>query len=162
MRYLLLNIGLALTWTALTGTFNLPNFLLGFALGYLVLWTVRRMLGPTSYFSRMPKLAGFALFFLWELLLSNLRVAIEVLSPGHNMQPRVLAIPLDACDPSEITLFANLLSLTPGTLSLDVSSDRCVLYVHAMYARDAEQARREIKTLEHRLLDVMRGKKSTF
>jgi multicomponent Na+:H+ antiporter subunit E len=158
MHYLLLNTGLALTWTALTGTFTIANLLLGFGLGYIVLWVMQRAIGPTTYFSKVPKALGFVLFFLWELILSNVRVAIDVLTPRHYMRPRVLAIPLDARTNAEITLFANFLSLTPGSISLDVSSDRRVLYVHVMYAEDAEKTRREIKTgLESRLLDVMRG-----
>lgn len=160
MRYLLLNIGLALTWAALTGDFGPANLLLGFGLGYAVLWFAQRVIGPTTYFSKVPKLLEFALFFLWELLLSNVRVAVDALTPRHDMQPRVLAIPLDARTTTEITLLANFISLTPGTLSLDVASDRCVLYVHAMYAADAEATRRSIKDLERRLLDVMRRAES--
>lgn len=156
MRYLLLNTGLALIWAAWTGNFEFANFLVGFGLGYVVLWIVQRVIGPTTYFSKVPKLLGFTLFFLWELLWSNLRVAKDALTPRHEMQPRVLAIPLDACTSAEITLLANFISLTPGTLSLDVASDRCVLYVHAMYAADAGAARRSIKDLERRLLDLMR------
>lgn len=156
MRYLLLNTGLAFIWAGLTGSFDLVNLLLGFGLGYLVLWLVQRVIGPTTYFSKAPKLLGFTLFFLWELLVSNLRVMVDALTPRHNMRPRVLAIPLDACTNSEITLLANFISLTPGTLSLDVASNHCVLYVHAMYAADAEQARRDIKNLERRLLALMR------
>jgi len=57
----------------------------------------------------------------------------------------------------EITLFANLVTLTPGTLSLDVSPDRGTLFVHALYVKDAEQFRRELKNgLEKRLIEVMR------
>lgn len=158
MYYLLLNTGLALVWTALTGIFTISNFLLGFGLGYLVLWVMQRAIGPTSYFSKVPKALGFAVFFLWELISANVRVAVDVLTPRHHMRPRVLAIPLDARTDAEITLLANFFSLTPGSLSLDVSSDRRVLYVHVMYAEDAERTRNDIKQgLERRLLDVMRG-----
>ncbi|MBI2997309.1 MAG: Na+/H+ antiporter subunit E, partial [Deltaproteobacteria bacterium] len=85
-------------------------------------------------------------------------VAHDVLTPPFYMRPRVLALPLDALTDIEITLLANLISLTPGTLSLDVSSDQRVLYVHAMYAADAEAARREMKDgLERRMLRLLRG-----
>jgi multicomponent Na+:H+ antiporter subunit E len=74
----------------------------------------------------------------------------------------VLAIPLDAVTDLEITAFANLISLTPGTLSLDVSTDRRVLFIHAMYAGDADQTRRDIKQgLERRLLGLVRGEPLT-
>jgi multicomponent Na+:H+ antiporter subunit E len=158
VNYLLLNVGLALTWAVLTGTFSLANLLLGFSLGYLVLLLARRAIGPSTYFSTVPQVLGFAVFFLWELILANVRVAADVLTPRHHMQPRVLAIPLDARTDAEIMLLANLISLTPGSLVLDVSSDRRVLYVHVMYAADPDAARREIKEgLERRLLNLMRG-----
>jgi multicomponent Na+:H+ antiporter subunit E len=68
-----------------------------------------------------------------------------------------VAIPLDARTDTEITLLANLITLTPGSVSLDVSSDRRFLYLHAMYIDDLEEFRRSIKdTLEHRVLEVLR------
>jgi multicomponent Na+:H+ antiporter subunit E len=73
------------------------------------------------------------------------------------MNPGIIAFPLDAKSDLEITLFANLLTLTPGTLSLDVSSDKKILYVHALYVKDADSFRSELKNgLEKRLLEVLR------
>jgi multicomponent Na+:H+ antiporter subunit E len=161
MNFFFLNIALALTWAALTGNFDPPNLAAGFALGYGALFVVRRALGPTDYFLKVWQVIGFALYFLWELILANLRVAYDVLTPRHYMKPRVIAIPLDARTDAEITALTYLISLTPGTLSLDVSSDRRVLFIHAMYAPDADALRREIKNgFERRLLELMRGTKS--
>jgi multicomponent Na+:H+ antiporter subunit E len=61
------------------------------------------------------------------------------------MRPAIVAIPLDLRGDLEITLLANLITLTPGTLSLDVSSDKRVLYVHSMYVTDIAAFRSEIK-----------------
>jgi multicomponent Na+:H+ antiporter subunit E len=75
------------------------------------------------------------------------------------MRPGVVAIPLDARTDAEITLLANLITLTPGTLSLDVSSDRRMLYIHVMYIDndDLEEVRRKIKAgFERRVLEVLR------
>ena len=73
------------------------------------------------------------------------------------MRPGIVAIPLEARTDDEITLLANVISLTPGTLSLDVSDDRKVLYIHAMFIDDEQQLRDEIKSgFERRLLDVLR------
>jgi multicomponent Na+:H+ antiporter subunit E len=158
MHHLLLNILLALAWAISTGTFTLVNFSLGFALGYIALLLLRRALHPTAYFGTVQKAVGFIVFFLKEVIWANFRVAADVLTPPFYMRPRVLAIPLDANTDIEITLLANLISLTPGSLSLDVSTDRRVLYVHAMYAADADATRREIKDgLEKRLLNLLRG-----
>jgi multicomponent Na+:H+ antiporter subunit E len=72
------------------------------------------------------------------------------------MQPGVIALPLSARTEMEITLVANLISLTPGTLSLDVSDDRKVLYIHAMFLDDEEELRRNLKEMEHRALELFR------
>ena len=98
-----------------------------------------------------------ALFFIWELILANLRVAYDVVTPGHHMQPGVIGIPLAARTDLEITVLSSMISLTPGTLSLDVSADRKMLYIHAMYLDDVEAARRKIKDgFERRVLEVLR------
>jgi multicomponent Na+:H+ antiporter subunit E len=152
------NIGLALIWAILTGRFSPANLAIGFFLGYLALRAVRRVLKPSQYFSTLPKFFEFAGYFIWELILANWRLAFDVLTPRHRMKPRVLAVPLDVRTEGEITLLANLISLTPGSLSLDVSSDRSVLYVHAMYASDSDAVRQSIKTgLERRVIELVRG-----
>jgi multicomponent Na+:H+ antiporter subunit E len=158
MNYLVLNIGLALAWTALTGQYNPANLVIGAILGYGALFVSRRAIGPSSYFVKVRQVFTFVGFFFWELVSANLRVAFDVLTPGFAMRPRIVAVPLDARTDAEITALSYLISLTPGSLSLDVSSDRRVLFVHAMYAQDADACRREIKEgLERRLLAVMRG-----
>jgi len=68
-----------------------------------------------------------------------------------------VAVPLDARSDMEITLLANLITLTPGTLSLDVSDDRSVLYVHGMFVEDAQLMREQIKNgFERRVLELLR------
>ena len=100
---------------------------------------------------------GFVLFFLKELFVSSFRVAVDVLSFRSNFTPGVIAFPLRAERDIEIVLLANVISLTPGTLSLEVSADRKWLYIHAMYAADVEQVRNEIQNgLEKKLLEVTR------
>jgi multicomponent Na+:H+ antiporter subunit E len=95
---------------------------------------------------------------MWELLLANLRLACDVLTPGYHLRPGVVAVPLDARTDTEITLLANMITLTPGSFSLDVSADRRVLYVHVMYLdEDVDEFRRRIKNgFERRILEVLR------
>jgi multicomponent Na+:H+ antiporter subunit E len=158
MNLLMLNAALALVWAAITGNFSLGNLIAGFALGYLTLLALRRAFGPSSYFAKVQQVLGFTGFFVWDLLRANFRVAYYVLNPRLSMQPRVVEVPLETCSELEITLLANVISLTPGTLTLDVSKDRCYLYIHFMNAPDADAARREIKTgFERLVLGVLRG-----
>jgi multicomponent Na+:H+ antiporter subunit E len=105
----------------------------------------------------VKQILGLGLFFIWELILANLRVAHDGRTPRHYMRPGVLAVPLDAQTDLEITMLSNLITLTPGTLSLDISVDRRVLYLHAMYIDDVEEVRKKIKYgYERRILEVLR------
>lgn len=157
MNLFLLNVLLAFAWMALTGTLTPSNFGVGFVLSFIILWLVRIPVGDRGYFGKLIQVCTFAAFFFWELTKANIRVAYDVLTPAHNMRPGVIAIPLDAETDAEITMLALIITLTPGTLSLDVSSDRRILYVHAMYIDDVDKVRREIKRgYERRVLEVLR------
>lgn len=155
---LIWNIFLAVIWAAVTGHVNLTNLIAGFVLGYLLLWVVRRAVGPSSsYFQKARQIAGFAVFYLGELILANLRVAYDVATPSYHMRPGIIGIPLGELTDVEITLLANLITLTPGTLSLDVSADRRVLYIHAMYIDDVDRVREHIKHgYERRVVELLR------
>jgi len=157
MNLLFINIFIALGFMGVQGHFNLSGFAIGFALGYLALWITQPLYGRSRYFQRVPKTAHLAAYFFWELLLSNLRVLWDVVTPGHISRPGIVGVPLDATSEMEILLVANMISLTPGTLSIDLSEDRRTLFVHVMFLDDPEQFRREIKEgLEQRVLEVTR------
>ena len=157
MTTLLLNLVLALTWGAMTGSFAVENLVIGYLVGFLVLYVAQRREGRAPYAIRVVEVVKFIGFYLWELLQANLRVAHDVLTPRTRSRPGILAIRLDSRTDAEITLFANLLTMTPGDLSIDVSTDRKVLYVHSLYLYDIEEARREIGVdFEGRVLRVMR------
>jgi len=91
------------------------------------------------------------------LIVANFSVAYYVLAPQDRMRPAVQAIPLEPAKDISITLLANLITLTPGTLSLDVSPDRKYLFIHNIGVTDIEKSRKEIKeTFERRILEVTR------
>ena len=98
----------------------------------------------------------FLLYFIGELIKSNVKIAFDIITPTFLGKPGVIGIELEAKTNLEITLVANLISLTPGTLSLDVSANKKILFVHAMYLIDEDEVRAELKHLEQRLLKVMR------
>ena len=157
MNLFLLNIFLALGFSAVLGQLNLSGFIAGFVVGYLALWLSKPLYGNTRYFERLPKVLGLITYFGKELLISNLKVLWDVITPRHISRPGIIALPLDARTDAEIMLVANLISLTPGTLSLDLSEDRRLLYIHVMFLDDIDQTRRQIKQgLEKRVLEVMR------
>lgn len=150
------NILLTLFWVALTGSFAFLNFLFGFVLGFLIL-SISSSNDKSKYFKILPKVIAFIFFFLYELFKANIQVAYDVVTPKFYMKPGIVRVPLDAKTDMEITLLANLISLTPGTLSLDVSNDKKVLYVHAMYVSNKEKFIQGIKNgFEKRLLEILR------
>jgi multicomponent Na+:H+ antiporter subunit E len=157
MRAFLLNLLLALLWAAVVGSVDPAHLAVGFAVGYLVLWLARPLLGPTDYFVKLFQALRFAAFFVLELVLANLRVAWDVLTPKAYRRPGVVAVPLEEASDTEITVLANFVTLTPGTLTLDVSEDRRCLYVHAMFVDDPETLRAEVKDgFERRVLELLR------
>ena len=157
MRAFLANILLALTWCAVTGTISLGTLVTGFILGYLLLLFTQPLHGPSPYFSELFKVIGFGLYFAKELIEANFRVAYMVIKGPQSIRPGIVAIPLDVKTDLEITMLANLITLTPGTLSLDVSDDRKTLYIHVLYMVDADEIRKKIKEgLERHLLETIR------
>lgn len=138
------NLLLMFAWAAITGSFSALNLLFGFVLSIFALSLIREQVGSTGYFSRARRIASLFLLFLYELVMSAVRVAVVVLAPKPNVKPGIFAFPLTIQSDMEITLLANLITLTPGTLSVDVSEDKKYIYVHAIDASDPEAARKDI------------------
>ncbi|RUR32048.1 Na+/H+ antiporter subunit E [Vreelandella andesensis] len=151
------NLLLGLAWVLLSGDFTGLNLLVGMIFGYIALLLIEPQVESLKgYPARVPRMIGFVGFFIKELVQANLRVAFDILTPPWHMKPGVIAFPLSAQTEMEITMVANLISLTPGTLSLDVSDDRKVLYIHAMFLDDEEELRNNLKEMEHRALELFR------
>jgi multicomponent Na+:H+ antiporter subunit E len=143
---LLGTILLALAWAALQGEVSLVNLAVGYGFGYLVLALLARGgVMPSTLTSRTTYAAELAGFFVWELMLANVRVARDVLKPGTGIRPAVVGIPLDVTKDREILLLSMLINITPGSVTIDLSPDRRTLYVHVMHMTSAEASRREIK-----------------
>jgi multicomponent Na+:H+ antiporter subunit E len=138
MNVVLLTIVFALGWAAATGSFSLPNLLLGAVVAALGLFVVRGFVSRPNFLPRTLRIIGLAVTFVRELIVSAFRVARLVIRPDLNahIKPATIAFPLTATSDAEITLLANLITLTPGTLSVDVSADRRVLFIHAIHVTD--------------------------
>lgn len=152
MNLFQLNLLLAAGWCALFGTFDLGHLLQGFLLAFAVLSIASPLYGRTAYFRRVLLVTRLGAYFLYELVVSSVQVAWDVLTPTPRSRPAIVAVPLDLVDPAQITVLAILISLTPGSLSLDVSPDRKTLYVHQMFVNDPDEARSRIKTGFERLV----------
>lgn len=157
MKALLINIFLALVLSGLMGRVTLGGLLASFAAGYVLVWWLRPLFGPTTYFQKVPQTLSFLLFFIKDLLHSNIRVACEVLAFRRRSHAGIIAVPLSIKSDFEITLLVSLITLTPGTLGIDISGDRKILYVHAMFVTTADEVRASIKNgLERRVMELFR------
>jgi multicomponent Na+:H+ antiporter subunit E len=158
MNLFTLNIMLAVSWMLINGSFSIFNFFVGFVVGFLSLSLTQTTKGTLSYGRQSWAAVCLLAFFLKEVLITSIRVVWDVLTPTHLSEPDIIHYPLDAKSDLEIMLLANMISMTPGSLTLDISEDRAYLIVHAMFARDKEAVIAELKFgLEKRLLEVTRG-----
>lgn len=147
MNKFLINIIVSIVWGGLTGEFTLGNLIVGFVLGYIILLMSIPITGNSDYAINFWRALGLALYFILELVSSSIRVSKEILRPQLKLSAGVIGIPLETAETDvEITLLANIITVTPGTLSLDISDDRSMLYVHSMYiTSDKEALRSQIK-----------------
>lgn len=95
---------------------------------------------------KLPRLIEFALFYLMEVIMSNLKVAHDVITPNFFMKPEFIELDLEGMTDQQILFAANLITMTPGTLSLDINEETKRLKIHSMYVDDTDTAIRELET----------------
>jgi multicomponent Na+:H+ antiporter subunit E len=98
------------------------------------------------------RLVRFSGYFLVILFKANIQVAIDVVTPPHFMKPRIIAYDVSDLTLVQTVTLSNAISLTPGTLSADISDDAAKLYIHCMYAEDREAAVASIDELKVNLM----------
>ncbi len=152
------NLVLAIVSASLLAEATLQAILIGMVGAFFLTRPLRDSFGPQGYHQRIEKIIGLTVFFLYDLLVSSTKVAYDVLTPNLKAKPRFLAVPLDAKTDPEILLTANLISLTPGSLSVDISEDRKTLLVHTMFGdRTPDQQRQDLKDgMEKRVIEALK------
>lgn len=156
-KHFFLNILLSFVWVALSGHLNYSNFIFGYLLGFFILWLVERTGNNKEYFLRVPKIFTFTLRFIYDMLKANMEVAFDLITPKLYTQPGIIAYPLSATTDFEITMLSNIIALTPGTMVIDLSEDRKVIYIHVMYLKNKEKFIAELKeNTEKKLLEILR------
>lgn len=157
MKALVINLFLALVLASLMARLTLGGLLVSFVAGYFLMYWLRPLLGPTTYFRKVPALLSFLWFVFVDVIHSNLRVAAEVMSIRRKARAGFVAVPLSVKTDFEITLLVGLITLSPGTMTVDVSGDRKIMYVHTMFLTTPDAVRAGIKNgLERRILELFR------
>ncbi|MBX3003143.1 MAG: Na+/H+ antiporter subunit E [Anaerolineales bacterium] len=153
---LIVNACLAIFWYIFFPGDEARNLLLGFAVGALALSIYHR-----GYGLRIWWLLSYLAFVAWEIVLSNAKLTWWILHPKLEFHPGIVAVPLTLDSDFEITVLVTMITLTPGTVSVDLRKDRRgrdVVYIHSFFVKDADSFRHEIKeTFERRLSLVTRG-----
>ena len=135
-----LSVFLFLMWLVMVGSMAPPSLVMAAILAITIPWFTR------SYWPERPKVKAwgtlmlFVPVFLWDVLVANIQVAWRIVNVWGTLTPRWLVIPLDIRNPLAITVLANVISLTPGTVSAEVGPDRETLLVHALDAPDEQEA----------------------
>lgn len=136
---------LLLSWLLLVNDFSLGHWLLGTFLGLAIPLLCRNLLLATPRIQRPGLLLRFIALVLYDIVVANLQVAKLVLGPKARLQPGFVEIPLDLTDDLAITILASVITLTPGTVSADLSDDRRMLLVHGLDVPDPQALAADIK-----------------
>lgn len=148
LRTTLVLIWSTVVWTALWARLSLVNILVGILVGMLTLLVVPLPQREDVVRVRPLALARFVAYFVWELARASAIVAWEVVTPRNRIHEGIVAAPLRTESPGLISLLANVVSLTPGTLTLEVRQQPAVLYIHILHLRTIDQVREDIRRLE--------------
>lgn len=154
---ILLILVLALVWVGLTGELTLATFVVGLLLGVIIL----KLFGERTVrvlklnIRHIIPLIQLFFIFLFELLMANLTVLVKVFSPKLNIKPGIIKVPVEVEGPFWITTLANMITLTPGTLTVEVSPDNKYFYVHCLNIDNEDSIVSDIKgTFEKKIQEV--------
>ncbi|WP_027963507.1 Na+/H+ antiporter subunit E [Halalkalibacillus halophilus] len=154
---IIFNVLIAFMWMFLSETYDFVAFVKGLMIGAILLFFLRRFLPGKYYIVRVYKLIKLNFIFLRELIFSTFAIIALVYKPKMTMEPGIFKLPTELKSDWELSLLSNLISLTPGTLTVAVGDDNRTLYIHAMDLPDVEAQINDIKnTFEKAILEVTR------
>ena len=152
MRRFLLHIVLAVVWMLMFSSFDLYTLLAGLAVATALIAMIGSDRGVERFRVNPLRLVRFVAYFVRILVIANWQVARLVLDPAMPIRPRLIRYDVSGLTPMQITTLASAITLTPGTLAVDLSRDDRVLYIHCINAPDRAQAVRELDELRERLM----------
>ncbi|MDQ1002012.1 multicomponent Na+:H+ antiporter subunit E [Neobacillus niacini] len=154
---ILLNVVLAFLWMFIKVSYDPISFIKGYIFGLLVIFVLRRYFHSRFYVFRLWSFIKLIIIFIKELILSNIAIVKVVLKPKLDMRPAIFAMDTELTKDWQITLLSSLITLTPGTLVIDVSEDNKTLFIHAMNIGEVEDEINSIKnSFEKAILEVSR------
>jgi multicomponent K+:H+ antiporter subunit E len=152
----LLTLLLALVWMLLQNEFSAGMAFFGLILGIIIPRVTARWWPDRPVGFRMGKMISYCLMVMWDIMVANIEVAWIVLTrPNSKLRPAWVVIPIDLRHPEAISILAGTITLTPGTLTADLSNEGHSLLIHALDTDDPDAIRDEIKErYERRLKEI--------
>jgi multicomponent Na+:H+ antiporter subunit E len=139
---------LVVAWVALWGEPTPANIGSGAVIAAALVWLFPPRRGEPGGGVRPVAVVRFLVYFLGQLVAASAIVAWEVVTPRNRINEGIVAVPIEGASDTLVTIVANAISLTPGTLTLEVDRDPTVLYVHVLHLRDVDEVRRDVRRLE--------------
>lgn len=140
-------VTLVVVWLVLWSHVSVANIVSGVVVAGVVA-LVAGPWRPGAFVVRPWHVARFAVYFVYKLVQASIVVARTVVTPQYQIHTGIVAVPLRGCSDAVATVIADAISLTPGTLTIEVRQDPLTLFVHALDVRDVEQVRADVRTLE--------------
>lgn len=155
IHYLILNILLAVLWIILNGEADIFHFLLGFGIGFLILWTFQYLLNAANYVNRAKGFIRFAFSFSLMFLQSNLNMAKIILFYYKNtINPSFISFPIHDLTHFEALLLSQFITLTPGSVSVNL--EKAILRVHIIDLKEPEEVFKNIDEIKFLILGFTR------
>ncbi|MED4533828.1 Na+/H+ antiporter subunit E [Metabacillus fastidiosus] len=152
---ILLNVILAWIWMFLSSDYSTIAFFKGYFFGLLIIFVLRRFFHQRIYILSIIAILKLLWIFFIELIKANIDVLKVIFSPTSKVKPGIFSLETSLTEGWEITLLSNLITLTPGTLVIDISDDNKTLYIHAINIENVEQTKQDIKnTFEKAIKEV--------
>ncbi|MFT6023014.1 MAG: multicomponent K+:H+ antiporter subunit E [Ascidiaceihabitans sp.] len=151
-----LTLLLAIVWVLLQNEVSAGMVVFGIILGIIIPRMTSIWWPDTPKGFRLGKMFSYSLIVMWDILIANIQVAWIVLTvPNSKLKPAWIVVPLEVRQPEAITMLAGTITLTPGTVSADLSSEGHSLLVHVLHTDDPDAVLDEIKTrYERRLTEI--------
>lgn len=142
-----LTAGLIVIWLLLVNHIKVGSLVMAAILGTAIPLLTRAYWPDRPRIRNLPALAGYGLLVVWDIILANIIVArIILFKPNDRIETRWITVPLDLRTPEAITLLAATITLTPGTVTADMSACGRALLIHSLHAPDPDAVRDEIKS----------------
>ncbi len=129
---ILLNLIIALVWMLLHDVWNTLTFAIGYVIGLIIIFALRRFFPTPFYGRKLGSITKLLYLFAVELVKSCVIVIGQIIRPKMNIQPGIFRMETRLKSEWEITMLANMLTLTPGSVIMEVAPEEGVFYVHAM------------------------------